>query len=371
MTYKMIQVGSGGFAKSWCRDFLPPNVDDGLIEVVAAVDINPEALRNAQEGLGLRPDQCYTDMQKAFRENKADFCTVVVPPAFHEQVVDLALEKDIHILSEKPIADTLTASVRIAHKVRQAGKKMGVTMSHRFRQDITTLRHELRSGRDGELDHLVCSNTCAQARVRPRVWRFDSPYSYMIDTVIHHLDLLADLGGAKCDTIYAQTWRPPWSEYVAHSQGLVIMLLENGKRVTYEAGHTNAVGLHCWGEEYIRAECDKSILIMDHGRLQRVKHNASAEGPSRTGYWEKSKNRQVDRQHGEEVPLMEQRKWANTWLIEKFVHWLDGGQPMETNVEDNLQSTAMIFGAIQSSQTGQPVKVQELLDRSHREAEAK
>lgn len=51
--------------------------------------------------------------------------------------------------TRKTIADTLRASVR--KKVEQAGKKMRVTMSHRFRQDITTLRHELRSGRDGEL----------------------------------------------------------------------------------------------------------------------------------------------------------------------------------------------------------------------------
>jgi hypothetical protein len=34
---------------------------------------------------------------------------------------------------------------------------------------------------------------------------------------------------------------------------------------------------------------------------------------------------------------------------------------METNVEDNLQSVALIFAAIESSCTGQPVKVQEFL----------
>src|SRR5262245_4205301 len=103
MAYKMIQVGTGGFGRAWCERFLPPNVADGLIEVVAAVDISPEALQNARQYLGLREDQCYTDIQKAFDENKADFCTIVVPPAYHESVVDLALEHDLNILSEKPI----------------------------------------------------------------------------------------------------------------------------------------------------------------------------------------------------------------------------------------------------------------------------
>ena len=34
---------------------------------------------------------------------------------------------------------------------------------------------------------------------------------------------------------------------------------------------------------------------------------------------------------------------------------------METNLEANLQSVALVFAAIESSRTGQPVKVQEFL----------
>src|ERR1700688_5105061 len=65
--------------------------------------------------------------------------------------------------------------------------------------------------------------------------------------------------------------------------------------------------------------------------------------------------------HGQGVPLplLEQGKWANSWLIQKFVEWLKGGEPMETNVSDNLQSVALIFAAIESARTGQPVAVQE------------
>jgi hypothetical protein len=47
-----------------------------------------------------------------------------------------------------------------------------------------------------------------------------------------------------------------------------------------------------------------------------------------------------------------------------FSRWLGGGEPMETNVEDNLQSVALIFAAIESSRTGMPVKVQEFLARA-------
>ncbi len=269
--YKMIQVGTGGFGRSWCEHFLPPNIADGLIEVVAAVDINPDALLNAKRYLGLRDDQCYTDLAKAFDEAGADFTTVVVPPAYHESVVDAALAHDMHILSEKPIADTLETSVRIADKVKRAGKKMGVTMSHRFDRDKTTLRRMIRSGEYGALDYMVCRFTCALREYGAwgATFRHEIEDTLMIEGAVHHLDLLADMTGALCDTIYAQTWTPPWGEYKGDAQGLVTMHFENDTRVIYEGAKTNAAGLNCWSGEYVRAECEQATLIMNHRQIER------------------------------------------------------------------------------------------------------
>jgi predicted dehydrogenase len=356
MAYRMIQVGTGGFGAIWCRHFLPPNVKDGLIEVVAAVDIVPDALKNAQEGLGLRADQCYTDLDRALDENRADFCTVVVPPAFHERVVEAALAHDLHILSEKPIADTLSGSVRIAAKVRRAGKKMGVTMSHRFDQDKTTLREALRSGRYGALDYLICRFTCdCRAFGSWGKFRHEIPDALMIEGAVHHLDILADMAGAKCETLTAQTWNPAWGQYAGDSQGLVLMRMENGTRAFYEGAKTNAVGLNGWAQEYIRAECEQATLILSRRRLECFFHDPTRQVTS------------GQEGEGQTIPLREQPKWANTWLIERFVRWLDGGEAMETNVEDNLQSVALVFAAIESSHTGQSVKVQERLRQAQQE----
>ncbi len=87
--------------------------------------------------LGLKASQCFTDPARAFAETAADFCTIVVPPAHHEAIVDLAIAHGLDILCEKPIADSMAASVRIAQKARAAGRRMAITMSHRFDQDKT------------------------------------------------------------------------------------------------------------------------------------------------------------------------------------------------------------------------------------------
>ena len=350
MGYRMIQVGTGGWGASWCRNFLPPNVEQGLIEVVAAVDVNPEAHINAIEGLGLAPSQCYTDLDRALDENAADFVTIVVPPARHEAVVDRALAHDLHILSEKPLADTLSASVRIAGKVRRANKLMGVTMSHRFDADKTSLREQIRSGSWGALDYLVGRFTCNNRKFGSwGKFRHEIPDTLMIEGAVHHLDLLADMAGGLCQTLYAQTWTPAWGEFAGDAQGLVMMRSDSGVRTTYEGAKCNAWGLNCWGEEYVRAECEGGTLILDHRGLAVYPYDAALPGGDR------------GERQPEPLPLLYQPKWANTWLIEKFVRWLDGGEPMETNVQDNLQSVALVFAAIESSRTGMPVKVQEFL----------
>jgi predicted dehydrogenase len=353
-TYRMIQVGTGGQGRTWCSRFLPPHIAQGRIEVVAAVDVNPSAFVHAQEHLGLPLEKCYTDMRRAFAENPADFCAIVTPPAFHEQVVDLALEHGQHILSEKPIADTMAGAVRIAAKVKAAGKKMGVTMSHRFDQDKTTLRNELRSGRPGSLDYLVCRFTCNMRRFGDwgAAFRHTMQEALMIEGAVHHLDILADLAGAKCATIYAQTWNPRWGEYGSGSQGHVMMTFENGVRAFYEGAKTNAAGLNGWTREYIRAECENTTLILDNRRLQRIPYAPKGSPGDSVA---------------EEMTMLEQPQWMNTWLVAQFLDWLDGGPAMETNIEDNLQSVALIFAAIESSHTGQPVQVQEFLRQAQAE----
>jgi predicted dehydrogenase len=337
----------------WCRYILPPEVEAGRIEVVAAVDVVPEMFVNATEGLGLREDQCYTDIEKAFSEVEADFCSVVVPPKFHESVVDAALRHNLHILSEKPIADTLEASCRIAEKVKNAGAKMAVTMSHRFDQDKTTLRKAIRDASTGDVDYLVgrFTDDC-RAYGGWGAFRHNIIDPLMVEGAVHHLDILADYAGAKCDTLYAQTWNPRWGEFAGDSQGLVVMKFENGVRATYEGAECNAVSLNGWSQEYVRAECEHATLIMDHRRVERHEHTLGI------------KRYEGIEGHGAEIPLLERNGWSHRWLVQQFVEWLDGGPPMETEVETNLQSVALIFAAIESSRTGQPIKVQEFLEEA-------
>ncbi|UVI32861.1 Gfo/Idh/MocA family protein [Paenibacillus spongiae] len=350
MTKRMrfIQIGTGGFGSYWCSAVLPYIVKElGIAEAVAAVDVNPEAHRSIIDSLGLPPDKCYTDVHRAFAENAADFAIVVVPPAYHEQMVDIALAHDCHILSEKPISDSMESSCRIYKKVKQAGKKMAVTMSHRFDQDKQTLEGLLRSKTYGELNYIVSRFTC-ECRQYPAwgAFRYGIADPLLIEGTVHHFDILRSLSGSNAKTVYAKTWNPGWSDFSGDSTGFITIEMENGVNAFYEGAKANATTLNGWTEEYFRAECENATLELNRREITVRSHLGYPHAENAT------------------ISMKKQRAWKNPWLAEMFVNWINEGEAPPNNLDDNLQCTALLFAAIESAHTGQVVDVQSYL-RKH------
>ena len=351
MAQKVIHVGIGVFGKRWCSEFLKSNISDGTIEVVALVDTDAKALEHGRTLLGVPANRCYTDARRAFAETPADFCTVAVTPAHHESVIDAALEHGLDILCEKPIADTMEASLRIARKVRAAGRKMAVTMSHRFDQDKTTLRRIVRSGVLGKINAIGFR---FQGDMRQHL-AWSSPFRHkmrdplLIEGAIHHLDIIADFAGARCQRLFATTWKPDWAQYAGDTDGIVTMQFDNGVRAVYEGSVSNAVGLNTFYQEYIRIDGELGTAVLNHRDVEVL---------MRQDIW-RQQNREGE---GQKIALLTQPKWLNHWLIEQFTQWRDGGPPMETRVEENVQACALVFAAIESQASGLPVNVQEFIE---------
>ena len=134
-------LGAGAMGSRWIRDVWQPFRD--RMEFVGLVDPNPAALREAGDWLGLPPAARFTDAGEAFATVDADFCCIVTPPAHHREAVELACDRGMDILSEKPIADAPEACGAIARAVKEAGVRMMVTQNYRYTRRILTLKQAL------------------------------------------------------------------------------------------------------------------------------------------------------------------------------------------------------------------------------------
>ncbi len=118
-------LGAGGMGSRWIREIWQPFRD--RMEFAELVDPNPAALHEAGDWLGLPPTARFGDAREAFATVDADFCCIATPPNHHREAVDLACDRGMDILSEKPIADTLEACGAIARALQVAGVRRMVT----------------------------------------------------------------------------------------------------------------------------------------------------------------------------------------------------------------------------------------------------
>ncbi len=346
MTYRMLQIGVGGYGKHWLEQATPPNAAEGLVQVVGIADTNLEALRSAQAFLGLSDAACFTSASALIANVEADFVLISTPAWHHEEHINLAIDAGLDILCEKPVADTMEATIRLHDRVRRSGTKLAMTMTHRFDQPNTTFRNALRSGIDGPLDYLVFRQTGELRKYGSwGAFRHELPDAMLGEAAIHHFDFLRDLAGADCETVFARSWTPPWGEFKGDANVMAILTFQNGIRLSYEGTSCNAVSINEYFKGYIRADCETGVLILSHGRVERHRYDPTRKSGVR------------HEGEGETIPPADQAKFGNVWLLDRFVRWLDGGAEMETSIESHLKSQAMVYAAIRSVHTGREINV--------------
>jgi predicted dehydrogenase len=80
-----------------------------------------------------------------------DAVSVAVPTFLHAPIAVAALERGLHVLSEKPIARSVAEADAMVEAARTAGRILDVAFNHRRRGDIEALKSVIDAGRLGEL----------------------------------------------------------------------------------------------------------------------------------------------------------------------------------------------------------------------------
>ena len=121
---RVIQVGLGGFGRSWAEI---ARATKG-VELVAAVDPSPAARAWAIDALGLEEATVFADLERALNGTATDAVLVITPPDTHHAVANSALRAGKHVLLEKPLATTSTEGAGIARRSLAAPARIVVSV---------------------------------------------------------------------------------------------------------------------------------------------------------------------------------------------------------------------------------------------------
>ncbi|WIV66726.1 Gfo/Idh/MocA family protein [Natrialbaceae archaeon AArc-T1-2] len=132
----------------------------------------------------------YEDHQELF--DVVDAVVITTPNKFHEEYAVAALERDIHVLLEKPLAHTLESGERIAAAADEADSYCMIGFNNRFANTVQIVKNRIERGEFGDVAHVEANYVRRRGVPGRGSWftrRAIAGGGALIDLGVHAIDL--------------------------------------------------------------------------------------------------------------------------------------------------------------------------------------
>ncbi len=344
MRHRALVVGCGGIADAW----LTTQTVRDRVEVVGLCDLRPGAAEALRTKHGYQA-ACGSDLAALVRQTSPTLVFNLTIPGAHEATSITAMEHGCHVLTEKPMADTLPAAQRMVAVARRTGRTLAVIQNRRFFDGIRRLKAFLDSGAIGRVvdvhaDFFIAAHFGG--------FRETMEHVLLVDMAIHSFDQGRFLAGRRPLAATAMEWNPPGSNYRHGAAALVGFELSDGGVLTYRGSWT-ATGAQTTWECHWRIQGSSGAVTWDGAEAYHAEGLAVPDEPSaeRGG------------------PLIRSLKPIGVPTIAPLAHGghdgviadvldaIEAGRDPETVGHDNLHSVAMVCAAVESATTGRRVEI--------------
>jgi len=148
MTVKVAVIGVGSMGKHHARVYSELK----NVELVAVSDINKNLGKKIAEKYGCN---FYSNYNEMLEKEKIDAISVVVPTKLHAKVAVDCINKNKHVLIEKPIASNLNEANHIIHVAKKKGIKLMVGHIERFNPAVRKIKEMINEGKFGNIISLI------------------------------------------------------------------------------------------------------------------------------------------------------------------------------------------------------------------------
>ena len=139
MKSKKLKLGMiGGGPNSWIGHVhrIASRFDDKYILVAGVFSRNSKKSISFGKNLGIDPQRCYSNYSEmADKENKLrnkiDVVSIMTPPGSHQKIAEKFIDKNIHIISDKPFAANLRQAKSLFKKIK-SNNKIKYALTHNY-----------------------------------------------------------------------------------------------------------------------------------------------------------------------------------------------------------------------------------------------
>ena len=315
-------------------------------ELVAIADPDPATAPLAAE-LGAAHHASYAEMLDAAAPEGA---IVAVPTGLHAAVGIACADRGVHMLMEKPVADSLAAGRRLVAAVETSGVRMTVGHHRRFDPAVQSARAIVRGGEIGTL--LAVSVTWAVRKPDAYFdleWRRRAGGGPVLINLIHDIDCLRAICG-EIECVYAETGRAGRG-FEVEDTAAIVLRLASGALCTVTASDAAPSP---WGWEAATGE-NPSVVATGEDCYRFFGTKGALEFPS-LALW-----RYGDGERGDwETPLKREvrrpaERAALTAQLKHFCRIIAEGQSPRVDGADALATLAATVAVLRSAETRAPV----------------
>lgn len=334
---RVLLAGCGGISGVWV-DAASKMPD---VTFVGFVDINEDAAKRKRADAKADGAEVGTDLKAMIKLTKPEIVFDCSIPAAHAEITTTALGLGCHVLGEKPMADSLDNAKRMLAAAKQAKKTYAVMQNRRYLRPILAYQKLLNDGTLGQL-HTLHSDFYIGAHFGG--FRDHMKHVLILDMAIHTFDAARKISGANPVGVFCKEWNPVGSWYDHDASAVAMFEMSNGLMYTYN-GSWCADGVGTSWEASWRGICTKGSATWDGGgtfhaeRVEKVEGFCSPVAPVTIPDFPPL---ELEGHHG---------------CIRDMVTCIQEGRTPQTVCDDNIQSVAMVFGAIESAETGKFVKI--------------
>lgn len=340
MELRAALVGCGAMSRAW----LQAAAKIPGLRIVALADLeHPRAQDRAAE-FDLKDAVIVGNVQDAIKQSRPDLVFDVVVPSARYEVVRAGLAAGCHVLSEKPMAQTLDEARDLVARAQEAVRIHAVVQNRRYVAGVRRIARALKGGAIGDI-----ASVHADFFLAPHFggFREEMDHVLLLDMAIHTFDALRCMTGLAALGVYCCEWNPPSSWYRQGSSAAAIFELETGAAFVYR-GSWCAPGLPTSWEAGWRFVGAKGTLVWDGADAIRIEALTSGE---RQGLFDPVKP--------VEPPALAEsdRIGGHFGVLSDFVAAVREGSEPETSGRDNIRSLAMVFGAIESAEAQRRISI--------------
>lgn len=336
-----VLVGCGTMSRAWLE---AARAVDGL-SIVGLVDIDGERAQARATEFRLADARVSTSLDEILASTRPDIVFDVVVPAARSGVALAALGNGCHLLTEKPLAANMAEARAIIDAAQRAGRIHAVVQNRRYIAPVRRIQRFIAGGALGRLTSVHCDFFLA-----PHFGGFRDKMDHvlLLDMAIHTFDAARAMTGRDATRVYCREWEPAGSWYHQGAAAAAIFDMAGGAVFTYRGS---------WAAEGLRTSWEANWrFIGEHGSLTWDGYDnliaEVAKGDGGDGLFLPTEPVVVP-------PLdPSDRIGGHLGVLQDFVAAIDGGAPLETAGSDNLKSLAMVFGAIASAESGNPVEIE-------------